>query len=85
MLESMSIIQVRGISAGTHKRLKAKARKEGKSLSEYLREELELLADQPSLDDWLDRIASREPVEGVDAAKEIRAARAEREAQLDRR
>jgi len=81
----MSIIQVRGISPRTHKRLKAKAGKEGKSLTEYLRGELELLAEQPSIEDWLERIASREPVAGVDAAETIREARAEREAQLDSR
>jgi antitoxin FitA len=81
----MSTIQVRGVSARAHKRLKSRAKSEGKSLSEYLRKELEQLAEQPSLDEWLDRVASREPVEGVDAAADIRAARAEREAQLDSR
>jgi antitoxin FitA len=82
---SMPIIQVRGISAKAHRRLKAKASKEGKSLSEYLRGELEHLAEQPSLDDWLERVASREPVPGVSAAEDIRAAREEHDARLDRR
>lgn len=81
----MPIVQVRGISAKAHRQLKAKARKEGKSLSEYLRGELEQLAGQPSLDDWLERVASREPVPGVSAAEDIRAAREERDAQLDHR
>jgi hypothetical protein len=77
---SMAIIQVRSVSARTHKQLKAKAGKEGKSLSEYLRGELENLAEQPTLDEWLDRVASREPVKGEGGAAAIRAARAAREA-----
>jgi hypothetical protein len=80
----MSIIQVRGVSARAHKRLKSRAKSEGKSLSEYLREELERLAELPSLEEALERIASREPVGGEGAAADIRAARAERDAQLDR-
>jgi hypothetical protein len=76
----MSIIQVRGISARAHKRLKTKAGKEGKSLSEYLRVELENLAEQPTLDEMLARVASREPVKGEGGAAAVRAGRAEREA-----
>jgi hypothetical protein len=74
----MAIIQVRGISAGAQRRLKARAKREGKSLSEYLRSELEDLAKQPSLDEWLDRVASRKPVGGVSGAEAVRAGRAER-------
>jgi antitoxin FitA len=76
----MSIIQVRGVSARAHKRLKAKAGKEGKSLSEYLRIELEQLAEQPTIEEMLDRVASREPVMGEGGAAAIRAERAKREA-----
>ena len=82
---AMAIIQVRDVSAKTHKRLQTKAKKDGKSLSEYLRKELEVLADQLTIDEWLDRVESREPVSGFDAAETIREARAEREAQLDSR
>ncbi len=78
----MAIIQVRGVSARAHKQLKAKAGKDGKSLSEYLRSELENLADQPTIDEWLDRVASRAPVRGEGAADAVRAARAERERDL---
>ena len=81
----MSIIQVRGVSARTHKRLKVKAGKEGMSLSEYLRREMEQLAEQPTIEEWLDRVASREPVHGESGAAAIRAARAERDRELDRR
>lgn len=76
----MSIIQVRGISARTHKRLKAKAGRDGKSLSEYLRAELEQLADLPTLEEALARVASRKPVGGEAGAAAVRAGRAERDA-----
>lgn len=81
----MATIQVRGISPRTQKRLKAKAKNEGKSLSEYLRGELELLGEQPTIEAWLARVESREPVGGESGAEAIRAARAERESQLDSR
>ncbi|MEK6278563.1 MAG: hypothetical protein AABM29_11190 [Actinomycetota bacterium] len=76
----MSIIQVRGISARAHRRLKSKAGREGKSLSEYLRIELEQLAELPSLEEALARVASREPVKGETGAAAVRAGRAERDA-----
>jgi antitoxin FitA len=76
----VSIIQVRGISPRAHRRLKAKARKEGKSLSEYLRTELEQIAEQPTIEEMLTRVASREPVKGEGGAAAVRAGRAEREA-----
>ncbi len=81
----MAIIQVRGVSTRTHKRLRAKAKDEGKSLSEYLRGELELLGEQPTIEAWLARVESREPVGGETGAESIRAVRAERESQLDSR
>jgi hypothetical protein len=81
----MSIIQVRGVSARTHRRLKAKAGKEGKSLSEYLRSEFERLAQQPTLEEMLERVASRQPVGGESAADTLRAVREERDAELESR
>ena len=37
----------------------------------------------PSRREWFERLAGRGPVEGGDIAEEIRAARAERDAQID--
>jgi plasmid stability protein len=76
----MAIIQIRGVSEDAHKRLKARAALEGKSLSEYLRIEIEELAALPTLDEILDRVAGREPVGGEPAAEALRRVRAEREA-----
>lgn len=68
-----------------HRRLKARAALEGKSLSEYLRAEIEELAELPTLEEMAQRIATHPPVAGISGAAAVRAGRGERERQLDRR
>jgi hypothetical protein len=75
----MALIQVRGVSVSAHRRLKARAALEGKSLSEYLRLELEQLAALPTLEEILQRVSAREPVGGEPAAESLRAERGARE------
>ena len=53
------------------------------SLADYLLDLIRRDLGLPSRRAWLERLATREPVEGGDIAAEIRAARAEREAQID--
>ncbi|MBE9403584.1 antitoxin [Brachybacterium sp. p3-SID1565] len=55
----MTTIQVRNVPEETSRALKAKAALEGKSLSDYLRDELERLATQPSRAELLARISER--------------------------
>jgi len=74
----VGVIQIRGVSNKAHRRLKDRAAREGKSMSEYLRLELELLAAEPALEDLLDEVAGWEPAIGGESAAE--AVRAEREA-----
>ena len=76
----MGMIQIRGVSDQAHRRLKARAALEGKSLSEYLRMEIEQLAAMPTLDEMLERVAERESVGGDPAAELIRAEREARDA-----
>ncbi|MGI8660613.1 MAG: FitA-like ribbon-helix-helix domain-containing protein [Thermoleophilaceae bacterium] len=76
----MSSVQVRGLSETAHRRLKARAALDGRSLSEYLRLELEDLAGLPTLEETLDRVAALEPVGGEPAAEALRAEREKREA-----
>jgi antitoxin FitA len=71
----MAMIQVRDVSAAAHRRLKARAALEGRSLSELCRLELEQLAALPSLDEILARVAEREAVGGESGADAIRAGR----------
>jgi antitoxin FitA len=79
----MAMIQIRGVSDEAHRRLKARAAMEGKSLSEYLRIEVERLAEMPTIEEMIERIASREPVGGISAAEIIRAEREARDARFD--
>jgi antitoxin FitA len=74
----MATIQIRGVSAQAHRRLKARAALEGKSLSEYLRVEIEHLAELPTLDEVLERVAQRDPVGGEPAASAIQEERKSR-------
>ncbi len=71
----MAVIQIRGVSDIVHARLKSRAASEGQSLSEYLRIELEHLANLTSLDEALMRVGSRKPVGGMAATQAIDAER----------
>ena len=82
---SMVMIQIRGVSTKAHRRLKARSALEGKSLSEYLRAEIEELAELPTLEEMVQRIATHAPVTGMSGAAAVRAGRRERERRLDRR
>ena len=81
----MGVIQVRGVSEASHERLKQKAAEEGLSLSEYLRRELEELAETLTWSEWMERVRSRRPVTGISGAELVREAREERERELDDR
>jgi plasmid stability protein len=75
----MPMIQIRDVSPEAHRRLKARAALEGKSLSEYLRLEVERLASLPTMQEMLERVGGREPVElGEPAADIIRRERERR-------
>jgi antitoxin FitA len=81
----MPMIQIRGVSEDAHRRLKARAALEGKSLSEYLRLEVERLAALPTMEEMIERVGAREPVDlGEPAAEVIRSERRARDAALDR-
>lgn len=68
----MSVIQIREVSDETSARLKHLAENESKSLSEYLRGELDRIASRPTLAEMLERVASRGPVRGRSAATMLR-------------
>ena len=73
-------IQIRGASPDLLERLRARALKQGKTMSQYAIEVLEQDLAHPSLDEWLARVAShRIPVRpGISAAQAVREAREER-------
>jgi plasmid stability protein len=59
----MSMIQIRHVPDDLHRELKARAAQNGKSLSDYLLEELRALATRPTMQEWLDASETWEPVE----------------------
>ncbi len=56
------MIQVRNVPDKLHRKLKARAATEGRSLSEYLLSHIRELAERPTLLEMHDRLRTREPV-----------------------
>ncbi|HEY7620629.1 MAG TPA: hypothetical protein VH834_12700 [Solirubrobacteraceae bacterium] len=71
----MKMIQVRNVPDDLHRALKARAAREGTTLSDYILAELPRLANRPSPEQVLARIRSRSPVGGASAADLITAER----------
>ena len=70
------MIQIRHVPDKLHRKLKARAAMEGKSLSDYLRREVELIAERPTVAEMKERLASLSPVNlSVSPAEAIRAER----------
>jgi antitoxin FitA len=75
----MGMIQIRSVPGDLHRKLKAKAAREGKTLSDLLLEELPRIADRVSMREMLERIAEREPLSGLSPARIAEGIRADRE------
>lgn len=71
------MVQIRNVPEALHRKLKARAALAGKSLSDYLLEELRRTAERPTRAEILERIAAREPVRARPSP--TAAVRAERE------
>jgi antitoxin FitA len=70
------IIQVRDVPERVHRRLKARAAEEGRTLSELVREQLSELAARPTLGEMLERLREREPADpGEPSATAVRTGR----------
>ena len=70
------MIQIRHVPDELHRKLKARAAIEGMSLSDYLRREVELIAERPTIREIEERLASLPPVNrSVSSAEVIRAER----------
>ncbi len=57
------MIQIRNVPDDLHRKLKVRAARAGMTLSDYLLSEIEQVAEKPSLKEWLEMVARREPVE----------------------
>lgn len=72
----MKLIQIRNVPDHVHRRVKARAAMEGKSLSDYALAELERAIEHPTRTEMIERLRSRAPVPaGESAADAVRAER----------
>ena len=61
----MSAIQIKNVPPDLHERLRERARREGRNLSEYALSVLERDLALPTTREWLERLKQDEPVEGI--------------------
>ena len=65
------MIQIRDVPAEVHGILKARAAREGMSLSDYLKKQLELSARRPTMREWLEAASQRKPIRSRRSAVEV--------------
>lgn len=73
------MIQVRDVPEHVHGTLKSRAAREGMSLSDFIKRELERAAARPTMQEWLERTHEAKPIHTkVPAARILRELRDER-------
>jgi plasmid stability protein len=65
------MIQVRNVPDSLHGVLKARAAREGMSLSDFIRIELERVAERPTMKEWLEQTRQRRTIPSKQAAVRI--------------
>ncbi len=81
----MSAIQIKNVPPELHERLRERARREGRNLSDYALGVLERDLAVPSTREWLSRLKQDEPVRGVSSeeiVELIHGGRAERDERI---
>ena len=56
------MIQIRNVPESVHGTLKSRAAREGMSLSDFIKRELERVAERPTMQEWLERTAQAKPI-----------------------
>lgn len=73
------MVQIRDVPDQVHRTLKARAAREGMSLSDFIKRELQHSAQRPTMQEWLDRTAHAKPIPtrrtGAEIVRELRNAR----------
>ena len=64
-------IQVRDVPDKVHRILKARAAREGMSLSDFIKKELESSAEQPTMREWLESTRQAKPIPTKRSAAQI--------------
>lgn len=65
------MIQIRDVPDDVHSILKARAARDGMSLSDYLKRELGRTAHQPNLLEWIERVRQTKPISSAKSSAEI--------------
>ena len=65
------MIQVRDVPEQVHSTLKARAAREGMSLSDFIKRELERTVERPTMQEWLERTHLAKPILAKRSAAQI--------------
>ena len=65
------MIQVRNVPEEVHSTLKARAAREGMSLSDLIKRELELAAERPTMREWLELTQRTRPIPAKRTAAQV--------------
>lgn len=65
------MIQVRDVPEEVHSTLKARAAREGMSLSDFIKRELERTVEQPTMREWLERARHAKPISTKRSAAQL--------------
>jgi antitoxin FitA len=65
------MVQIRDVPDQVHNTLKARAAREGMSLSDFIKRELERTAERPSMLEWLERTRQAKAIPTKRSAAEI--------------
>jgi plasmid stability protein len=65
------MIQVRDVPERVHGALKARAAREGMSLSDYIKRELERTAERPTMREWLESARQAKPIPSKRSAAQV--------------
>ena len=65
------MIQIRDVPEQVHRTLKARAAREGMSLSDFIKKELEHSAERPTMREWLESTRQAKPISTKRSAAQI--------------
>ena len=65
------MIQIRDVPEQVHRILKARAAREGMSLSDFIKKELESSAERPTMREWLESTRQAKPIPTKRSAAQI--------------
>jgi plasmid stability protein len=65
------MVQIRNVPDQVHRTLKSRAAREGMSLSDFIKRELERSAERPTMQEWLERVAQTKPIPARRSAAEV--------------